>query len=159
MKTMAKPLLTLTAADLMSDPVVMIPQEMSLNKAAHLLALNRISGAPVIDGEGNCVGVLSAADFVRWADHDSSASLRREPAHESFTASWQVETANVPEHPVRKHMTTDPVMVGRDTTLVTLARKMLDAHIHRVIVVDESDRPVGVVSSTDVLAAVAYAGR
>jgi CBS domain-containing protein len=60
MKTMAKPLLALTAADLMSDPVVMIPQEMSLNKAAHLLALNRISGAPVIDGEGNCVGVLSA---------------------------------------------------------------------------------------------------
>jgi CBS domain-containing protein len=67
--------------------------------------------------------------------------------------------ANVPEHPVRKHMTTDTVMVGRDTTLVTIARKMLDAHIHRVIVVDEEERPVGVVSSTDVLAAVAYAGR
>jgi CBS domain-containing protein len=158
MKTMAKPLLELTAADLMSDPVVMIPQEMSLNKAAHLLALNRISGAPVIDAEGNCVGVLSASDFVRWADRDSSSWLRRESARESFTASWQVETEAVPEHPVRKYMTTDPVMVGRGTALVAIARQMLDAHIHRVIVVDENDRPVGVVSSTDVLAAVAYAG-
>jgi predicted transcriptional regulator len=35
-----------------------------------------------------------------------------------------------------------------------LARMMLDAHIHRVIVVDEQNRPVGVVSSTDILAAV-----
>jgi len=34
---------------------------------------------------------------------------------------------------------------------------MIDAHIHRVIVVDEQQRPVGVVSSTDILSAVAYA--
>ena len=34
---------------------------------------------------------------------------------------------------------------------------MIDAHIHRVIVVDEDRIPVGVVSSTDILAALAYA--
>jgi CBS-domain-containing membrane protein len=33
----------------------------------------------------------------------------------------------------------------------------LDADIHRVIVVDKEDRPIGIVSSTDVLAAMAYA--
>jgi CBS domain-containing protein len=32
---------------------------------------------------------------------------------------------------------------------------MRDAHIHRVIVVDDRGRPVGVVTSTDILAAVA----
>jgi CBS domain-containing protein len=32
----------------------------------------------------------------------------------------------------------------------------MDAHIHRVVIVDGNFRPVGVVSSTDVLAAVAY---
>jgi CBS domain-containing protein len=35
---------------------------------------------------------------------------------------------------------------------------MLDAHIHRVVVVDKERRPLGVVSSTDVLAAVNYEG-
>ncbi len=35
---------------------------------------------------------------------------------------------------------------------------MLDAHIHRIIVVDAGRRPVGVLSTTDVLAAVANAG-
>jgi len=31
---------------------------------------------------------------------------------------------------------------------------MLDAHIHRIIVVDEDQHPVGVISSTDMLAAI-----
>jgi predicted transcriptional regulator len=31
---------------------------------------------------------------------------------------------------------------------------MIDAHIHRVVVVDADERPIGVVASTDVLAAV-----
>jgi CBS domain-containing protein len=34
---------------------------------------------------------------------------------------------------------------------------MIDAHIHRVIVVDEEGKPQGIVSGTDLLAALAYA--
>jgi predicted transcriptional regulator len=34
---------------------------------------------------------------------------------------------------------------------------MIEAHIHRVIVVDERDQPIGIVSSTDILGAVAQA--
>jgi CBS-domain-containing membrane protein len=37
--------------------------------------------------------------------------------------------------------------------------RMCDAHIHRVVIVDERRRPVGVVSSMDVLAAVARMDR
>ena len=40
--------------------------------------------------------------------------------------------------------------------IMDLARSMLDAHIHRIIVVDNNCRPIGIVSSTDILAAVAY---
>jgi CBS-domain-containing membrane protein len=159
MKTLAKPLLKLTAADLMSDPVVMIPEEMSLRKAAHLLVLNRISGAPVIDPWGTCIGVLSATDFIRWADGSPTATLLREPATEAFTESWMVEPERVPEYPVRKYMTKDPVTVSPGRSIVELSRMMLDAHIHRVIVVNEASHPIGIVSATDILAALAYAGR
>jgi CBS domain-containing protein len=34
---------------------------------------------------------------------------------------------------------------------------MLDAGVHRLLVLDEERRPIGVVSGTDVLGAVAYA--
>ena len=159
MKTMAKPLLKLTAADLMSDPVVMIPEEMSLRKAARLLALNRISGAQVVDPWGKCIGVLSATDFMRWAEGEPPAARVREPVAETFMPAWQVGSPNLPEYPVRKHMTTDPVMVDPETTIIDMSRMMLDAHIHRVIVVDDEGHPVGIVTATDVLAALAYAGR
>jgi predicted transcriptional regulator len=72
--------------------------------------------------------------------------------------NWQVvEVEKLPADDVRRYMTADPVTARTDTLIRTLARMMIDAHIHRVIVVDEQQRPVGVVSSTDILSAVAYA--
>jgi CBS domain-containing protein len=48
--------------------------------------------------------------------------------------------------------------VAAGTDIRGVARLMLDAHIHRVGVVDEAHRLVGIITSTDLLAAVAYAG-
>src|SRR5205085_270105 len=73
-------------------------------------------------------------------------------------SDWQiVELDQAPVDAVRRYMTADPVMVAAGTPVRELARQMIDAHIHRVIVVDEQQRPIGIVASTDVLAAVAYA--
>ena len=56
-------------------------------------------------------------------------------------------------------MTRDPIMVGPSATIGDLARKMIGVHIHRVVVVDGSRKPIGIVSSTDVLAALAKADK
>ncbi len=61
----------------------------------------------------------------------------------------------LPPDAVAASMTADPVTARPMTPLRELARMMLDAHIHRIVIVDEGDHPVGIVSSTDVLAAVA----
>lgn len=52
-------------------------------------------------------------------------------------------------------MTAQPVTVGPTALIGELAQKMVDAHIHRVVVVVDESRPQGIVTSTDVLAAVA----
>lgn len=62
----------------------------------------------------------------------------------------------MPGDAVSRYMTTDIVTTGPETPLSRLARMMIDAHIHRLIVVDEKQRPIGVVSSTDLVAAMAY---
>src|SRR5260370_10535125 len=49
MMTSDKPLLSLTAADLMTPAVLSIPQDMSLQAAAHMLAQANVSRAPVVD--------------------------------------------------------------------------------------------------------------
>jgi CBS-domain-containing membrane protein len=155
-----KPFVALTAADLMSPDVVTIPQHFSLQKAAHMLSHARVTGAPVIDDRGVCVGVISATDFVHLADVEA----RPLPCHDSaqgtecICSEWQVmEVDDLPTDEVGCFMTPDPVTVKPNTAVTDLARMMIDSHIHRLIVVDAERRPVGVVSTTDILAAVAYA--
>lgn len=161
MITATKPFLTLTAGDLMSRDVTMIPRSMSLRTAAHLLSETQISGAPVVDEAGECVGVLSATDFmhsVGYGERCASRSAYHNPG--CFHSPWQMgDEELLPTDEVSNYMTADPVIVPPSISIVELARKMTDAHIHRIIVVDGNHRPVGVVTSTDIVAAVAYADR
>jgi predicted transcriptional regulator len=155
MVSATKPLFSLTAADLMSASVVVVPEEMSLQGAAHRLAQASVTGAPVVDKQGRCVGVLSATDFVHWMDRDHYGPVAC-AASPAFCAPWQMVEANaLPDQAVRDYMTRDPVTVVATATLGELARKMVDVHIHRLIVMGKNGKPIGIVSSTDILAAVA----
>jgi CBS-domain-containing membrane protein len=154
-----KSLLELTAQDLMTQGVVAVPEEMSIRTAAHLLHQSHVSGAPVIDAYGRCVGVLSGSDFMTIVE-DGEAARRRPEDPGCYHSAWQVpDLQPSPSDEVRDFMTEDPVTVRPDTPVAELARMMVDAHIHRVIVVDGEGRPVGIVSSTDILAAVGRAAQ
>ena len=148
----ARSLLALTAADLMISPVVTIPQGTPLREAARLLHRADISGAPVVDADGRCIGVLSSSDFVTWAGSEGQEV--------SFLAPWgeMINVEDAPDNEIRHYMTGQPVTVRPSTPIGDLAQQMVDAHIHRVLVV-ERDRPRGIITSTDILAAVALAAR
>lgn len=195
-----KPLTALTAGDLMTRNVIWLAEEMPLRDAARLLREAQVSGAPVVDKHGRCVGVLSAADFLRWAEGEDrgvgevpTPACRYQVKGRLLTGGEAVicilaegkcplqtvipttggrhtalcflpgvapggprsVTENVPRGAVRRYMTTDIITTGPATPLPKLARMMINCHIHRIIVVDPQDRPVGIVSSTDALAALA----
>lgn len=157
MQATLKALHELTAGDLMTPEVVALPRHLSLSVAANLLSHAQVTGAPVVDEQGACIGVISGTDFIRWARNH-----RQEDANfigDSYACSdWQmveVDTEEGCSEVVGRYMTPDPVMVHRDASIHDLARQMLNAHIHRVIVVDDADRPIGIVSTTDILAALA----
>jgi len=152
MITTQKPILDLTAADLMTRDLVCLPHEMSMKEAARLLLQNHISGAPVVDNDGQCIGVLSATDFVTLT---KKIGDKGHPCVGS--TEWEVVVEMMPEDELAQFMTPDPVMVSPRTSICRLARQMVDAHIHRVIVVDAENRPIGIVTSTDLVAALAYA--
>ena len=128
----------------MTRPVAVIAQETSLRAAAHLLSQWRVSGAPVVDAAGRCVGVLSATDFVHWAENDRPSEPADRVRQPGVCSDWQlVELEILPKDAVRWYMTPDPVTATPATPITELARRMRDAHIHRVIVVDEDRRPLG----------------
>ena len=154
-----KTFLEMIAADLMTAPVMTIPQETSLREAARLLSQSSISGAPVVDSDGRCVGVLSSSDFVTWAGKKGEAGAGEKTT--SFIAPWG-EVINVEDSPdseIRHYMTAQPVTVAPEAPIGELAQKMVDAHIHRVLVVIDQSRLQGIVTSTDILAAVARAAQ
>jgi CBS domain-containing protein len=112
-----------------------------------------------VDEIGECVGVLSATDFMHAVGYgERCASSHFNPG--CFHAAWQIPDAEtLPADEVENYMTRDPVTVPSTTSIAELAHQMTDAHIHRIIVVDARHRPIGVVSSTDILAAVARTAR
>jgi CBS-domain-containing membrane protein len=151
----ARSFLNLTAADLMTTPVRTIPHETSLREAAHLLTRDSISGAPVVDADGRCVGVLSSSDFVTWAGTNGNGKA----VH--FIAPWgeMINIDDSPDNEIRHYMTAQPVTVAPTAPIGELAQKMVGAHIHRVLVVVDQNRPHGIVTSTDILRAVARAAQ
>ncbi len=155
-----KSLWTLTANEVMSRDLVTIPQAMSLAAAARILAHARISGAPVVDRDGRLIGVISLWDIAAWAGKPGHPARRPPPESEDFHSPWQlVDARDLPPDEVSRHMTTNTVTARPSTPLAELSRMMVDAHIHRIIVVDDEHRPIGIVSSTDILGAVARHGR
>lgn len=194
----------LTAADLMTRDVIRIPQDMEMREAARLLLWAQVSGTPVVDSQGRCVGVLSTSDFVRQAlevgmaaanipelpiacgfwqkqmDPDGAmvylcalapgtCPFQREDANPNggkrtlcsqphcVPTDWQiVNVEKLGVAPVCQYMTADPVTVTPETPIDVLAQRMIDAHVHRLIVVDDEYRPIGIVSSTDIMGSVAF---
>jgi CBS domain-containing protein len=157
-KAATKSFLALTASDLMTAPVMTIPQEMSLREAACLFSQSHISGAPVVSADGQCLGVLSSSDFVTWVVKGGDTGEKGKAV--AFIAPWGewISIDNSPDDNIGRYMSAKPITVVPSTPLGELAQKMVEAHIHRVPVI-EHNRPCGIVTSTDVLAAVARTAR
>jgi CBS-domain-containing membrane protein len=70
-------------------------------------------------------------------------------------SDWQQVSGGVPAKAVWRFMTADVPTVGAEAPLSALARTMIEAHVHTLIVLNEQHWPIGTVSCLDVLAALA----
>jgi len=148
MRRNSKHLFDCAAAALMTRDIIAIPQGMSLQEAAHRLSETGVSGAPVMDEEGRCVGVLSRSDLVRALDQGLPS-----PAEPAYFGDWQMAEEERGE--TARFMTPAIIAVPPGASLAEIARTMYASRVHRVLVTDGADRVVGVVSSLDVLGALA----
>jgi CBS domain-containing protein len=102
--------------------------------------------------------VLSSSDFVTWAGEGQHAAGNGGQVT-CFIAPWgeMIDIEEKPDTEIRHYMTVRPITATPRTSLGELAQKMVDAHIHRVLVVVDRDQPRGIVTSTDILAAISRA--
>lgn len=150
----------LKVADCMNTTVVFVSVHQCMHEAAQLLRKHGISGAPVVDEHGRCVGMLSASDFVRReADERNgmppSAYAKAERIDDARPIP--LEVGEIGEERVSKYMSTAVQAVQPETPLITAAQMMCAGHIHRLPVLDASGRPLGMVTSLDLTAALVNA--
>ncbi len=148
--------------DVMTTNVVTVGPEMEVGQIARLLVEKHISGVPVVDESGRCIGIVSEGDLVRRIGEEEDEDAPR--------TSWWLELLASPEerarHYVRTHgrkakdvMTPDPVTVRPEDSIGKVARILEEHRIKRAPVVDDQGRVVGIVSRADLLRALATAAR
>jgi CBS domain-containing protein len=128
-------------AELMQPNVRTISSEASIAEVVMSLADGHISGLPVIDKGGRIIGVVSTTDVL-------TAEAEAESDAEAVGRDLMLDTS------VRDIMTPRPYTVAPDEDVREAARQMLYGEVHRLFVA-EGDRLVGVISTTDIVRAVA----
>lgn len=125
----------------------------SLRDVARLLDEYEISGAPVVDDQQRLVGVVSRTDLLHRLLEGPQGARKDEEWLDLLTAdserSIDVDIARLGE--VDDLMSVDPIVAKPEELVSTVARRMAAARVHRLIVVDADRRPLGIVTSLDLL--------
>lgn len=100
----------------------------SLQKAAGIMTGRRCGFLPIVDASGRCIGVLTDRDALLCASR-----LSRGLADISVAAAYR--------HP--------PITCGPQDTVERAEELMRANHVRRLVVVDETRHPVGVLSLSD----------
>jgi CIC family chloride channel protein len=129
----------MTVADFMQLQVRTVGSDASIAEVVVSLADAHVSGLPVVDGSGRVIGVVSTSDVLTAEAEAESPDARRE----------------LLEHTeVREIMTPRPFTVAPSEDIREAARQMLYADVHRLFVT-EGDQVIGIISTTDIVRAVA----
>lgn len=99
--------------------------QMPLSKVLDILRIHHISGVPVVEGD-NLIGILSLEDIVRaMQNNDLSA-------------------------PTSQYMTRDVVTVNSYDSIVKAIRTFTEKGLGRLPVLDENQKPVGMITKGDI---------
>lgn len=126
---------------LMTSDVATVEESASLKDAAHIMIERKISGLPVVDGDGRLVGIVTEGDVL----HQESL---RQPATtlKSFFKSVEERAISVGEAMTKKVKT-----IGVDADHTEAARLMESTGVKRLPVVEPDGSVVGILSRSDIL--------
>jgi CBS domain-containing protein len=114
--------------DIYHKGVIFCKPETPLQEVVRVMADTEIHAIMVAEREGAPpVGVVSHMDTIAHYSEDLTA----------------IEARDV--------MTPEAISVSESATVKDAAKKLLDSEIHRLLVVDDDDRPVGILSTTDII--------
>ena len=146
-------IVTLRVGDVMTADPITIDASSSIAQVSHLLVANRLHSMPVVDDLGNCIGVISASDFVKRTEIYSESDQQ---PHEVVHGEEGILIEPRSYDYVSDCMSPCVQTVSPGTPLIQAAKIMTSARLH-VLPVVEDHKPVGILSNLDVVAALVNA--
>ena len=119
---------------LMSTDLHSVSPDTLVEDAAQVLLENDVGSVLVVDGEGGLEGILTRTDFVE------------------IVAKSQPKAQTT----VSKYMTDDVITTDAGASIRDVADVMMEHGFHHVPVVDEDDRVVGMLTTTDLAAYLSH---
>lgn len=146
------------AEDVMTRDVISIAPDATILQAARLMLQHHISGLPVVDRDGNLVGVLSEGDFLRR--HETRTEVKRSRWLEFLMGPGRIAAEYSHSHgsKVSEVMTTNVQTVTNDTALEDIVELMERKRIKRVPVMCGSQL-VGIVTRSNLMHAMVSMAR
>ncbi len=153
----------LTAGAMMSRNMVTVPLDATAREIERILIENDISGVPVRDHSERIVGILSWRDVMEYFAQSPEREPHRPHAFYRMIDDETLEESDTFELPLddavaaRDMMSTDLLTVEETDSLKSIAVTMTEHAVHRVLVRDTSGEVVGILSTMDILRALAEA--
>lgn len=144
-----------TARDIMTPHVKSVPASWTMQQFTRFLATNSISGSPVVDEQGEIVGIATLSDVADFhlntVTQDHEQRMTPEELQEARRLRQFIfeEMQKVPVE-VRDIMTPIVFSVQEDSPIQEIARLMMKEHLHRVFV-KRDDKVVGIITGFDML--------
>jgi len=151
-----------TVSEIMTRLVGTTRPNARLIEAARLMRELHVSGLPVVDPDARVVGVLSEKDLVRTLDLSAGISSPRglidlllASAPMRGPSLFDICRSRLENGFVRDAMTSPAITLPPTATIAEAAERMHRDHIHRLPILDDAGKLVGIVSRADLVAALA----
>lgn len=133
----------LKVSDIMAHKVVTVRPTDRMSEVASVFVSHAISSAPVVNQDGVCTAVISAFDFLKRDLPRTDETAANRPSSDS----GGVDT-------IESLMSSKVKSIRPDASLLQVASAMCSQHVHRLPVIDRDGKPIGIVSTMDVVAAL-----
>jgi CBS-domain-containing membrane protein len=135
--------------EVMTKDVAAVSGDTPLEDVAEIMAARKVSGVPVIDGNGKVIGVVSEKDLLSVMGAGAASNFME-------VIAQCLKGRSCLAVPVRKKVAADimsspAVTVKEETTVMEVAGLFTQRGVNRVPVVDANGRMVGIVSRGDIV--------
>jgi len=113
-------------------------------EAFKLMHNKDITGVAVVNTDGKLVGAISHSD-LKLIQADGRMFWRLYQTVKNFLLKNRKEGYERPTH---------PIVAAPNETIETALKKFDESHVHRIFVVDEHHKPIGIVTLKDILAEI-----